>query len=77
MGVLLLLFHLAWMRDAQLLFAIFEWQSVPSWDRFTDLVWHSARSLPFLEMLARGEPGTAVIDYLEQQRLRLVVSPWH
>jgi uncharacterized membrane protein len=48
MGLLLLLLHLAWMRAAQLLFAIFEWRSVPSWDRFMDLAWHSARSLPFL-----------------------------
>ncbi len=48
MGVVLLLLHLAWMRIAQLLFALFEWQSVPSWDRFMDVVWHSARSLPFL-----------------------------
>jgi len=37
----------------------------------------AARSLPFLQMLARGEPGTVVIDYLEEQRLQLVVSPWH
>jgi uncharacterized membrane protein len=48
MGLLLLLLHLAWMRVAQLLFAAFEWRSVPSWDRFTDLAWHSSRSLPFL-----------------------------
>jgi len=48
MGVLLLLFHLAWMRAAQLLFAIFEWRTVPSWDRFMDLVWTSSKSLPFL-----------------------------
>ena len=34
MGVLLLLLHLAWMRAAQLLFALFEWPTVPSWDRF-------------------------------------------
>lgn len=50
MGVLLLLFHLAWMRAAQLLFAIFEWRTVPSWDRFMDLVWTSSKSLPFLAM---------------------------
>lgn len=48
MGVLLLLFHLAWMRLAQLLFAIFEWRTVPSWDRFLELVWMSSKSLPFL-----------------------------
>lgn len=48
MGVVLLLLHLAWMRAAQLLFALFQGQGVPSWDRFTDVLWHSARSLPFL-----------------------------
>lgn len=48
MGLVLLLLHLAWMRVAQLLFALFEWRTVPSWDRFMDLAWHSARSLPFL-----------------------------
>jgi uncharacterized membrane protein len=48
MGLLLLLFHLAWMRIAQLLFALFDWQVVPSWDRFADLAWYSTRSLPFL-----------------------------
>ncbi len=48
MGVVLLVFHLAWMRLAQLLFAAFEWRTVPSWDRFADLVWYSSRSLPFL-----------------------------
>ena len=48
MGVLLLFFHLAWMRLAQLLFALFGWHTVPSWDRFMDLVWYSSRSLPFL-----------------------------
>lgn len=48
MGALLLLLHLAWMRAAQLLFALFDWRTVPSWDRFMDLIWYSARSLPFL-----------------------------
>jgi uncharacterized membrane protein len=48
MGALLLLLHLAWMRAAQLLFALFDWRAVPSWDRFMDLAWYSARSLPFL-----------------------------
>lgn len=46
-GVLFLLFHIFWMRSAQLLFALFEWRTLPSWDRFADLLWHSARSLPF------------------------------
>ncbi len=48
MGLLLLFFNLAWMRLAQLLFARFERRTVPSWDRFADLAWYSARSLPFL-----------------------------
>src|SRR5258708_13378269 len=48
MGVLLLLLHLAWMRAAQLLFALFECPTVPSWDRFTDLACHPPRTLPFL-----------------------------
>ena len=48
MGVLLLLFHLAWMRVAQLLFALFEWRIMPSWERFSDLVWFTSKSLPFL-----------------------------
>ena len=48
MGLMLLFFHLAWMRLAQLLFALFEWRTVASWDRFADLAWNSARSLPFL-----------------------------
>ena len=47
MGVLLLFFHLVWMRMAQLLFALFEWRT-QSWDRFADLLWSSSRSLPFL-----------------------------
>jgi uncharacterized membrane protein len=47
MGVLLLFFHLAWMRLAQLLFALFEWRTMPSWDRFADLVWFSSKSLSF------------------------------
>ncbi|MDP2330283.1 MAG: DUF2189 domain-containing protein [Reyranella sp.] len=61
MGVLLLFFHLAWMRLAQLLFAVFEWRTVPSWDRFMDLVWTSSRSLPFLAMgVAAGAALAAV-----------------
>jgi uncharacterized membrane protein len=48
MGALLLFIHLVWMRVAQLLFAVFEWRSMPSWDRFADLLWFSSRSLPFL-----------------------------
>ncbi len=64
MGALLLLLHLAWMRAAQLLFALFEWQAVPSWDRFMDLAWHSARSLPFLAAgvaIGAAPAGTALV----------------
>lgn len=50
MGTVLLLLHLAWMRAAQLLFALLDWRTVPSWDHFLDLAWHSARSLPFLAL---------------------------
>ncbi|MDI1285968.1 MAG: DUF2189 domain-containing protein [Reyranella sp.] len=61
MGVLLLLFHLAWMRAAQLLFAVFEWRTVPSWDRFADLVWTSSKSLPFLALgMALGAALAAI-----------------
>lgn len=61
MGALLLLLHLAWMRAAQLLFAAFEWHAVPSWDRFLDLAWYSARSLPFLAVgIAFGAALAAV-----------------
>lgn len=34
----------------------------------------AARSLPLLRRLARAEPGVAVIDYLENQRLQVEVS---
>ena len=50
MGLLLLMFHLAWMRLAQLLFALFGWGAVPTWDRFIDIAWYSSRTLPFLSM---------------------------
>lgn len=48
MGLLLLVFHLAWMRISQLLFALFAWRTIPSWDRFADVIWYSSKSLPFL-----------------------------
>jgi uncharacterized membrane protein len=48
MGALLLFLHLAWMRLAQLLFALFEWRTLPSWDRFADIVWFSSKSLSFM-----------------------------
>jgi hypothetical protein len=37
----------------------------------------AARSLPLLRRVARAEGGSVVIDYLEQQRLELTVSPCH
>jgi len=48
MGMLLLLLHLAWMRLAQLLFAVFAWRTVPSWDHFMDIAWHTSHNLTFL-----------------------------
>jgi uncharacterized membrane protein len=47
MGALLLFFHLAWMRLAQLLFAFFALRTM-SWDHFADTLWSASRSLPFL-----------------------------
>jgi hypothetical protein len=35
----------------------------------------AARSLPLLRRVARAEPGVVVIDYLENQRVQLTVSP--
>ena len=35
----------------------------------------AARALPLLGRLARGEPGTAVIDYLEDLALEVAVAP--
>jgi hypothetical protein len=37
----------------------------------------AARSLPLLRQMALAEPGTVVIDYLGEQRLRLEVTPCH
>lgn len=64
MGLLLLLLHLAWMRAAQLLFAVFGWHTVPSWDRFMDLAWHSARSLPFLTLGVAAGAVLAAIAFV-------------
>lgn len=36
----------------------------------------AARSLPLLHKLARQEPGSVVIDYLETQRIAIEVSAW-
>jgi uncharacterized membrane protein len=48
LGLLFLLFHLAWMRVAQLLFALFAWHDLPAWDRFSDVIWYASHNLPFL-----------------------------
>lgn len=37
----------------------------------------AARSLPFLRLLARREPGRAVLEYLPEQRLAVEVSQCH
>jgi Beta-ketoacyl synthase, N-terminal domain len=37
----------------------------------------AARCLPLLSKLARQEHGRVVIDYLEEQRISIEVSPWH
>jgi hypothetical protein len=36
----------------------------------------AARCLPLLSKLARQERGRVVIDYLEEQRISIEVSPW-
>jgi hypothetical protein len=36
----------------------------------------AARCLPLLSKLARQESGRVVIDYLEEQRIAVEVSPW-
>lgn len=62
MGALMLFIHLAWMRIAQLLFAVFEWRALPSWDRFADVVWFTSRSLPFLATgIACGAALAAIV----------------
>lgn len=63
MGTVLLLLHLAWMRAAQLLFALFDWRTVPSWDQFLDLAWYSARSLPFLAIGVAVGLGLAALAF--------------
>ena len=63
MGTVLLLLHLAWMRAAQLLFALFEWRTVPSWDHFLDLAWYSTRNLPFLAIGVAIGAGLAALAF--------------
>lgn len=36
----------------------------------------AARALPLLQVLARGDDATAVLDYLDPLRLRVEVAPW-
>ncbi len=54
MGVVLLLFNLAWVRLATLLFALFFHDQNPTWDNFLETLLFSSVSLPFLIV------GTAV-----------------
>jgi len=63
MGTVLLLLHLAWMRAAQLLFALFDWRTVPSWGQFLDLAWYSARNLPFLAIGVTVGAGLAALAF--------------
>ena len=35
----------------------------------------AARSLPLLQCLARARPGAVAIDYLDEQRVTIEVSP--
>jgi len=37
----------------------------------------AARSLPLLAQLAHARPGRVVIDYLDDRRIALEVSPCH
>jgi uncharacterized membrane protein len=48
MGVILMLFLLAWVRIAFLLFALFFGPEPPSWDRFISVLFFSAEGVPFL-----------------------------
>ncbi len=48
MGLVLMLLHLAWVRIATLLFALFFHQSNPTLDRLVDALLFSPASLPFL-----------------------------
>jgi uncharacterized membrane protein len=54
MGLILMLLHLAWVRIATLLFALFFHESGPALDRLADMLLFSPTSLPFLAM------GTAI-----------------
>ena len=48
MGLVLMLFHLAWIRVATLLFALFFQEGAPSLDRPIEMLFFSPASLPFL-----------------------------
>ncbi len=48
MGLILMLLHLAWVRLATLLFALFFQSTTPPLDRLIDLIFFSSVSLPFL-----------------------------
>jgi len=54
LGLVLMLIHLAWVRVAQLLFALFFSTASPTWERVVDVLLFSRQSLAFLAV------GTAV-----------------
>src|SRR5262245_41622685 len=48
MGLVMMLFQLAWIRFATLLFALFFGPEPANWDRFIEVLFFSAQGLPFL-----------------------------
>lgn len=48
MGLVMMLFQLAWIRFATLLFALFFGPELASWDRFVEALFFSTDGLPFL-----------------------------
>jgi len=48
MGLVMMLFQLAWIRFATLLFALFFGPEPAGWDRFVEALFFSAQGLPFL-----------------------------
>ncbi|HTO82655.1 MAG TPA: DUF2189 domain-containing protein [Methylomirabilota bacterium] len=48
MGLILVLFQLAWIRTAFLIFALFFGMQPPSWDRLINVVFFTAQGAPFL-----------------------------
>ena len=63
MGLILLLIHLAWMRIAQLLFALFAIGEIRSWDRFFDVALNASQSLPFVAVGTVIGAGLAALTF--------------